>query len=274
MKCIFCKKVSDNSKSIEHILPESLGNKEHYLPKGIVCDSCNNYFATKIEKIVLDKPYFKDIRSRNFIRTKKGRLVPNKVLFPHKAGGWVNLWFDEKGLILDSKDQHIIDLIKTGNLKKLIIPIIDKPDENDFEISRFLAKVGLEFLAYKFDENKEWISEIISKKELDPIRNYARFGNDKIWKYHQRRIYSEEDRFIDPVHHSEPYEILHEFDFLYTEEGVMYFVIVIMGIEFAINLAESETDFYEMWLQENNNRSPIRRFTEYMITKEQNNNLK
>lgn len=46
MKCIFCKDSSDNSTSVEHIIPESLGNKD-ILPKGIVCDSCNNYFAVK-----------------------------------------------------------------------------------------------------------------------------------------------------------------------------------------------------------------------------------
>ena len=71
MKCIFCKKDSSNSKSVEHIIPESLGNKSHILPKGIVCDSCNNYFAIKIEKKVLDKPYFKNVRYRNLITTKK-----------------------------------------------------------------------------------------------------------------------------------------------------------------------------------------------------------
>lgn len=129
--------------------------------------------------------------------------------------------------------------------------------------------MAVEFLAYKFVESEEWIKEITDKVELDPIRNYARFGNNKPWKYHQRRIYNEEDRFVDPVNHPEPYEILHEFDFLYTETGIMYFIIVIMGIEYAINLAESETDFYIKWLGDNHNASPIRRFTEYMITKKQ-----
>lgn len=49
MQCIFCHKDSSTSKSIEHIIPESLGNKEHFLPKGYVCDECNHYFAIKIE---------------------------------------------------------------------------------------------------------------------------------------------------------------------------------------------------------------------------------
>ncbi|HTB30802.1 MAG TPA: HNH endonuclease [Bacteroidia bacterium] len=265
MNCIFCKKTSANSKSIEHILPESLGNKEHYLQKGIVCDDCNNYFASKVEKPVLENPYFKSVRSRNFITSKKRRLVPDKVLFPHKEGGWADVCFDKNGFILEQKDKHIIDLISSGKLNRLIIPIIDKPAENDYEVSRFLAKVGLEFLAYKIKGDSYWIDELVSNEELNPIRNYARFGIGKFWKYSQRRIYGEEARFIDPIHHPEPYEILHEFDFLYTQEGIMYFIIVIMGMEFAINMAEPETEFYEKWLQENNGISPIRRFTERMV---------
>ncbi|WP_318349097.1 HNH endonuclease [Aquipluma nitroreducens] len=266
MRCIFCKNDSSSSKSVEHIIPESLGNKSHVLQKGIVCDCCNNYFATKIEKMVLEKPYFKNVRYRNFIETKKGRLVPDKTLFPHKEGGWVDVWLDEKGIIFDSKDRHVIDLITEGKINKLIMPIINQPEENDYDISRFLGKIALEFLTYKFTNDISWIEEIATKPELDPLRNYARFGKGSFWKYHQRRIYSEETRFTDPIHHPEPYEILHEMDILYTEDNVMYFILVIMGIEFAINLAHPETDYYVDWLQKNNNTSPIRRYSERMIT--------
>lgn len=265
MRCIFCKKDSTNSKSVEHIIPESLGNKSHILEKGIVCDGCNNYFAGKVEKKVLEKPYFKNVRHRNFITTKKGRLVPDKTLFPHKDGGWADVWLDESGIIFDSKDNHIINLIKEGKINKLILPIISHPDENDYDVSRFIAKAALEFLTFRIKEDSDWIAEIISKPELDPIRDWARFGKGNFWKYHQRRIYSEETRFTDPIHHPEPYEILHEMDILYTEDKVMYFILVIMGIEFAINLAHSETDYYLEWLNKNNNASPVRRYSERMI---------
>jgi hypothetical protein len=109
------------------------------------------------------------------------------------------------------------------------------------------------------------LQEIATKVEIDPLRNYARYGKGNFWKYHQRRIYGEDDRFTDPVHHPEPYEILHEMDILYSEDMVMFFIVVIMGIEFAINLAHSETDYYVDWLRKNNNASPIRRFTERLI---------
>jgi len=50
MRCLFCKCPSDDSKSVEHIIPETLGNADHVLPRGTVCDKCNNYFSRKIEK--------------------------------------------------------------------------------------------------------------------------------------------------------------------------------------------------------------------------------
>ncbi len=74
MKCIFCKTHSDTSISIEHIIPESLGNKDHILPKGIVCDKCNNYFAREVEKPILESPMFRFLRRNMAIPNKRGKL--------------------------------------------------------------------------------------------------------------------------------------------------------------------------------------------------------
>ena len=82
MQCVFCHKDSSTSQSVEHIIPESLGNKHHFLPKGYVCDECNHYFAIKIEKELLSQPYFVSLRFRNEILTKKGKLVRQKMIFP------------------------------------------------------------------------------------------------------------------------------------------------------------------------------------------------
>lgn len=55
-------------------MPESLGNTEHTLPKGVVCDSCNNYFARKLEKPVLDSPMMRLLRSDMHIPNKRQRF--------------------------------------------------------------------------------------------------------------------------------------------------------------------------------------------------------
>lgn len=54
MRCFFCKEDSSSSKSIEHIVPESIGNKAFTLPCGYVCDKCNNYLAREVEKPFLE----------------------------------------------------------------------------------------------------------------------------------------------------------------------------------------------------------------------------
>jgi len=59
---------------VEHIVPESLGNEEHMLPRGVVCDSCNNYFARKIEQPVLDSPMMRLLRNDRKIQNKRRHL--------------------------------------------------------------------------------------------------------------------------------------------------------------------------------------------------------
>jgi HNH endonuclease len=145
MKCIFCKKNSENSKSVEHIIPESLGNKDHILDKGIVCDACNNYFALKIEKIVLDIPYFKSVRHRNLIESKKG-IIPNERAF---MGADPNVFIDnnfpEKSIVINNP--LTVSKILNNQIFHMIVPHFTEPPNNDKELSRFLGKIAIEVLA-------------------------------------------------------------------------------------------------------------------------------
>jgi hypothetical protein len=74
MRCIFCKNPSGESTSKEHIVPESMGNFEHMLPPGAVCDGCNQYFARKIERPLLESPMFKHLRFGMKVPNKRGRV--------------------------------------------------------------------------------------------------------------------------------------------------------------------------------------------------------
>ena len=80
-KCIFCNQDSTNSESVEHIIPESLGNEELILDKGIVCDKCNNYFSREIESPVLNLDGFKQLRFYELIESKRGRIPNSDALF-------------------------------------------------------------------------------------------------------------------------------------------------------------------------------------------------
>lgn len=78
MTCLFCKKDSRLSVSVEHIIPESLGNDRFILEKGRVCDKCNNYIAVKIEQPLLEHPFFKQYRHELSIGNKRGKIPDNE----------------------------------------------------------------------------------------------------------------------------------------------------------------------------------------------------
>jgi len=256
MRCIFCKKLSDNSKSVEHILPESLGNKEHILPKGIVCDRCNNYFGCKIEGPILATLYFSHLRSRNRIPNKKG-IAPSVLANMFGTHFEVTLRYeDDKSMSIGTrfeKDESLfINHILSNNGGRMLVPIPSPVDKK--LLSRFLAKIALEILTQRIFHIEGWEMEVVDNSALDAIRNYARVGNTTaLWEISERRILPENAIFKGESY----YEILYEYTLLYTLKKEIYAVICIFGIEYAINLGGPEITGYQQWLNENNQRSPL-----------------
>jgi hypothetical protein len=123
MDCIFCHKVSDNSKSMEHIVPESLGNKRIVLWRGAVCDKCNNYFATKIERQLLNQPYFVSVRHRSIIKTKKNKFVQQEAVLKTEDGSLHSISFEYDGkygiIALDHENDYSI----IPSAGKIIVPM-------------------------------------------------------------------------------------------------------------------------------------------------------
>jgi hypothetical protein len=284
MNCIFCHNISDNSKSIEHIVPESLGNKHTVLWRGAVCDKCNNYFATKIEKELLKQPYFISVRHRNIIKTKKEHYVPQDVLLINKKGHSNLALFQYYGSYENTNWQCVENEKSLGLKNCLIEPVIFEPEANNYILSRFLAKCAFEFLVFRTKkENFIEFSEYLKNEQFEPLRKYARFGEGcKFWPYSQRRIYGEGDLF-QRFYGDKIVERLIEMDFLSivlnskTENNndylvlELYYVLVILGIEYVIHIAEPAISGYYIWLQKNNFKSPIERAEEIRIPNEDNN---
>lgn len=211
MRCIFCKDDSDNSSSQEHFIPQSLGNTEHILPPGVVCDACNNYFARKIEGPVLGSPMFRLLRAERSVVNKRGRVL------------------------------------KFTNSEEIDLP--------DFRLmSRLLAKIALCTLAFRTLSVPGWNDELTDKPELEEIRSYARFNIGETWPFTYRTLYPVNAVFGE---NGTFYEVLHEFNFLYTPSQEMYFVIALFGVEFVINLGGRVLDGYIKWLNENDFVSPL-----------------
>lgn len=181
MRCLFCKQDSSETKSVEHIIPESLGNKTFILPLGFVCDKCNNYFARKVEKQFLEQYDIKLIRFQQDIPNKKNKIPTINGVFDKSIVKMCGDVID--GRIIHSIDmpEELIKRIKNNELNKLqlILPayVDDHILENNSIVSRFLAKVALEMLAYRLNS----LDYLIDSTNYDLIRNHARFGTIKEW---------------------------------------------------------------------------------------------
>lgn len=264
MRCIFCKNDSSNSKSVEHIIPESLGNKNQMLSKGVVCDSCNNYFGNKIEKTVLEMPYFKSLRGRIMIENKKGKIPRITGFTKNKDNIEISFSQDESNTIeMIYKDKNALKTITNHN--ELYIPLIPEPPQNDLHISKFVGKIALEAFAKRVSSAEDWQDDFVDNSGLDELRDFVRYGKGyMIWPYHTRRIYDEcqikYDKKLNKI-----LEKLNEYDFLLPDNPTisgenhkldnLYFVMAILGIEYTINLTNAGLIRYIKWLSDNQNKS-------------------
>ncbi len=179
-KCIFCNQDSTNSESVEHIIPESLGNEELILDKGIVCDKCNNYFSREIESPVLNLDGFKQLRFYELIESKRGRIPNSDALF---CGEKCDIHWQkvngENCLMIGMLPEAINKFLET--LPKMFFTkgfeLNDKKYE--YEISRFLLKIAIEYYVYLFIKSEGSASEelnLVIDEQLKKLIQFVRIG--------------------------------------------------------------------------------------------------
>ncbi|MDF2544942.1 MAG: hypothetical protein K0S47_4660 [Herbinix sp.] len=272
MRCLFCKKDSSSTKSVEHIIPESLGNKTLILPLGYVCDKCNNYFAREVEKPFLERLDMQLLRFQEAVPNKKNRIPIIQGLFNGEYP--VKMQRDiVNGEIINGVQipEALFKRIANNEFENMTITmpafIDDTIIKSSRVVSRFLAKIALESLAMRLESIENSLDEIIDDKQFDPIRDHARLGTIKDWSCSIRRIYNIERQWKDVV--GGVSQMIHESDFLLTNydeasavacnevQSEMYFVIALWGMEFAINMGGPYIEGYEKWLKEHGNVSPL-----------------
>lgn len=165
MICIFCDK-ENQAKSIEHIVPESFGNKIYVMERGKVCDECNKRFST-FEKTALANTVFVMERARFGVASKKGNTAKGKVgeytIEGHQEfrKGYINI----RGL----KEEDLIDFDKSTGVGKVLIKSFDK---SEVATSKLSLKIGLEAICtsqkriyekYDFQELKDFLSAAENK---------------------------------------------------------------------------------------------------------------
>lgn len=259
-QCIFCKSMSASFVSSEHIVPESLGNTEHVLPPGIVCDGCNNYFARKIEGPLLSSDFLMQARHRNGVPSKRKRVpVQNMLTVPDALSLEMGFARDGSRYLSaadESDNDRFVNRLLTSHRFTAMFSVPEKPPQRLF--SRFLLVMGIESLAHRILPVDDGIlSDHINNSALDESRRYARFNEGSAdWPYHECQIYPERKLFLDSDT-GLPYDIPHEFTLLYTPKKEMYFVIAMFGTQYTINLGGPELEGFCDWLANNNNASPL-----------------
>ena len=252
-RCIFCGCDSSCSKSVEHIVPESFGNKSAFLRKGIVCDKCNNYFARKVEQPFLESEPIRKLRQELQLENKKGKTIED-YQYPKIGDNQVKQVSANNFLIYSTEvktEKELETLVQ--EYQQYLLQSDRLFFEENIYLSRLLAKMALEYFVYRCGQTSEVCDYILEDDIFSSIRSYARYGERKIWSYSVRRIYARDESYKGDVFSS----ISWEADFLFTELGEVYFVIGMYGIEYAINLGGPFIEGYEFWLKKNEYKSPL-----------------
>lgn len=259
MRCLFCKQDSNSSRSVEHILPESLGNTAQTLPPGVVCDRCNNYFSRKVERPFLESAAIAMLRFEQRIPSKRGIVPPQSgILMPgfpavvHRAPHGTEEESGIQGVI--SLDWDTIGHLFNSGGGKLIFPAAADPPTGSVA-SRFVGKVGLESMALRVVGHPDALEYLVNETQLDPLRDHVRRGEYSNWPIHVRRIYDANAKWIDE--NGAPVQLVHEADILQTNSNEWYFVLALFGLEFVINFGGPTVDGYQAWLRANGDASPL-----------------
>jgi hypothetical protein len=83
--CLYCKRSDRHFGSVEHVIPESLGNQglsgkpAIVLPRGVVCDTCNHGKLSNLDDALINFTPISLLRTLYGVRSKTGKLPSSKL---------------------------------------------------------------------------------------------------------------------------------------------------------------------------------------------------
>jgi hypothetical protein len=161
--CIYCKKDSSNAQSLEHIIPETLGCRKT-LPKGYVCDSCNNYFS-EIDKNILLNRYIALHVGTEQIPGKKGKIrrrIGENLRFPTKGAFEIDLG----------------RITITSGMKQANFKLEQSKEFDELLFARGIHKIAFNSYAFRFGQSDAL------RSNFDNIRRYIRKADrNELWTY-------------------------------------------------------------------------------------------
>lgn len=179
--CLFCESRGPYS-TVEHIIPESLGNDDLLLRQE-VCDSCQAYFGKEIERFALSKTPIGFWRTFRGIKTKKGKIPSVDLTQPKRQKGVLPAthpdhddvgyaFHDDGSVSVDIADPEMVKSILDGSRNQFRFVFTPKVLHM---LGRFLCKIGVELLC--LNDHRQARSD-----GLSAARRYARYGDfEGLW---------------------------------------------------------------------------------------------
>ncbi len=235
--CIVCHKLSDK-KIVEHIIPESFGNKDYIIPNGLVCEGCNNRFS-KFESSALSNTVFVMERARFGTESKKGKRAKGKVgeLTIEGSEDLTPEMISVKGL--GSKNVRNFDP-KTKTFE-LVVPTFDK---SEVATSKMLLKVGLEAVF----KSRKLLFLFSYFKEL---REFLKAQNNDDWPFLTSDYEVKKFRSIPPQKMADILKQIHcEVKFLKLNSKTLLFKFKYGSIPMVINLLNRDLEWIKLMKKE------------------------
>jgi len=212
-RCIYCLTTDGSFTSEEHIIPESLGNDNLVLPKGYVCNKCNNEMLSRLDESLINFEPVDWLRVWFMEYTKAGKL-------PH--ANLQNMSLEKthpRHIIVTAKD-------KTGGIKNekkledgtVSFDIEGKMKKVNFNLlGRSLYKIALGMVALA--DGHEHACDSRFNAARDFIKHGAGINNNFLMRTH---FEPHPDGRITPIP---------------SVEGTL-FAIDLFGLAFIVNLEE------------------------------------
>lgn len=262
MHCIFCKQPSYISTSVEHIVPHSFGNTRTILPRGLVCDQCNNYFARKIEQPLLADRSFRNLRAWYQVPNKRGQ-PPSLHGFLAGTEVEIGLRLRNGGIEIQPERRRQTEeffhyLHAEEKAQRPTVLLFERPmDPPKVLMSRLLAKMAIELLSLRFLRDPQLIRRLIEDDHWERVRRWARFGdNFEEWPYSYRELFPEETLMRHP-NTGAWVQAGYSLDLFVTKRRETFLAFILYGHEFVINIGGPSVKGYEEWLEKHRGISPL-----------------
>lgn len=183
--CIYPHKGDPGESTNEyHIHPYSSGNQkqllslldEYILPKGLVCDQCNNYFGKGIEKEITNHPYIKQCNAFYGRRTRREKIQT----FLSEG---TKIYRSESG------SRVIEGTYKIYEDGRFIFPLPSIKDVNNRLVSRAIHKIGYEFFMLEIYK-KYGVEHVKRIAKAEPYQSMAKYIKEPL--RHEYRPYGVE----------------------------------------------------------------------------------